>query len=137
MANNETKNAAVELIETLTELLDEERDALLKGDYETVNHLFEKKKTLAEQAEAVFASAADEEASAAASGDGLNKAAVIRLQKALSRNEAMLIGAQKGVALARQRLTTIARKSNEVGVYDASGERPQMGAPAAPANRRY
>ena len=126
----DSRKKATELADALIDLLNEERDALLKGDYDAVGGLFDRKKTLAEEMETLFADEAPQD------GAELDKASATRLQKALSRNEAMLSGAREGVEQARRRLAAIARKRNEVGVYDPSGERPQMTGASGSGGRR-
>ncbi|MEM6413900.1 MAG: hypothetical protein AAF720_04515 [Pseudomonadota bacterium] len=116
----------------LTDILDQERNALITGDYATVNNLIDEKRCLAEAFERLVAPTD----AISAQIEKLDEPSAIKLQEALARNEAMLSGARNGIEQARKRLAVLSRKSNEVGVYDASGDRPQMNGGSSASGRR-
>jgi len=108
-------------VREMTKLLDQERAALLDGDYAAVTALAEEKKRLAVEIERAH------ESGALPAKKKTDKAALLKLQAALTRNAMLIDGAREGFAHARRRIETISRRSGEVGVYDESGERPKLG----------
>ena len=117
-------------IDELVALLDEERDALIAGDYDRAEALLARKETLSATVEKGFAAA--EPASIAPE----IKPRLVTLQAALSRNENLLRSARAGLEQAKNRVQRIKNKSAEVGVYESSGERPQLETPSYAQGRR-
>ena len=102
--------------DALSDVLSQEREALLSGKFELLEEYAKQKTSLCD---ALEARAPNQDA-------GVAPERMRKLQSEIKRNEALIEGARKGVEMARRRLIQLAKKASEIGVYDASGDRPQM-----------
>ena len=117
-------------IDELVALLDEERDALVAGDYDRAEALLARKETLSAAVEKGFAAADPADIAPEL------KPRLVTLQAALFRNENLLRAARLGLEQAKVRVQRIKSKKAEVGVYESSGERPQLETPSYAQGRR-
>ncbi|RZO67964.1 MAG: hypothetical protein EVA70_02960 [Parvularculaceae bacterium] len=107
----------VDIIESLVDVLADEKAALLDGDFESVGDFTARKSDLCDTLEKISADQGEWDAP---------RGLIDRLQVALSENEKIIAGAQAGLTQAQARIAEIYSKGSEVGVYDAAGGRPQL-----------
>lgn len=95
----------------LLAILDEERSALLKGDYVDLDRLApEKQKMLAKLPEL-----------------GLSEGYMQRVAHAVRRNQALLAAAIDGMRAAQGRMSTLREQRSSFSTYDKSGQRQNVG----------
>ena len=97
-----------EVIETLDELLDDERDALLEGNLDQVSRLVARKETLIERLAQV---------------DRTDRGAILELNVKFERNQALLRSALEGIRSVTRRLAMLRRVRTSLDTYDSRGAR--------------
>ena len=102
------------LIARAVELLDEEREVFLTGQYEKLPRILAFKSALLEQIEQIILSAAR---------SAVFVSAVKKLIEASRRNEQIIRAAQQGLSHARRRLKAIDDMKDGVVAYSADGNR--------------
>lgn len=95
-------------IDSLDDLLESEREALLKGDLDYVARLVEQKEVLIEHL---------------ALADEIESVALGGLDSKLKRNQALLDSALDGIRRVARRLSSLRRVRTALDTYDARGER--------------
>ncbi len=95
-------------IDSLDDLLESERHALLKGDLDSVARLVEQKEVLMEHL---------------ALADELESTALGELDAKFKRNQALLDSALDGIRRVARRLSSLRRVRTALDTYDARGER--------------
>ena len=108
--NDETRD----LIDSLDDILDEEREALLQGDLEKIGRLVERKESLISRLNEI------ETAEAAALKD---------LQEKVQRNQGLLDGALEGIRRVASRLALLRRVKLTLETYDATGVKQTIDCP--------
>ena len=103
-----TLDQSTRIIQQLDLILEEERDALLRGDLSQIVALMLKKEQLVDALNAL---------SATASGD------LIAVQGKLSRNQALLDGALQGIRTVAARLAAHRRIRRSLDTYDQNGHK--------------
>lgn len=103
-----SKKPDTDLIRSLEEVLDLERNALVSGDLDRLNHMTPEKEKLigAINALQVFES-----------GE------LIRLQQKVERNQALLNSAAEGIRSVAARMAELRRVRQELSTYNADGQR--------------
>jgi flagellar biosynthesis/type III secretory pathway chaperone len=97
-----------ELLDSLDDLLEAERAALLTGDLDNVGRLFERKEALIEELSAI------EDCEAQALQD---------LQGKMKRNQDLLNSALEGIRTVAGRLAALRRVRSSLETYDSKGTR--------------
>ena len=103
-----TLDQSTRIIQQLDLILEEERDALLRGDLSQIVALMLKKEQLVDALNAL---------SATASGD------LIAVQGKLSRNQVLLDGALQGIRTVAARLAAHRRIRRSLDTYDQNGHK--------------
>ncbi len=102
------------LTDRLQDLLERERNALLKGDFEGLSVLLEEKQELAR----------------ALSSEPLEAAEIAPLRDGLRRNQQLFDQAMAGIRNVAARLGDLNRVRRATDTYDAKGRRQTIDAPA-------
>ena len=106
-------------IDRLTHLLEVEREALLKGDFESLGALIEEKESLATQF------------------DEANAAELRLLSTALAHNSILFAAAHEGVTTVVTTLRQQRAARTTLSSYDSSGKATQISQPERGTERRY
>lgn len=106
-------------VQKLAKLLEVEREALLRGDFETVGGLIQEKETLAAQF------------------DDANARDLRVLSNALTHNSALFAAAREGVSAVQTTLQEQRQARNTLSSYDSSGKATKISQPARLTERRY
>ncbi|WP_299372669.1 flagellar biosynthesis protein FlgN [uncultured Tateyamaria sp.] len=97
-----------DIIDSLDDLLEAERTALLRGDLDDVTRLHDRKERLID---------------ALNKADALDRAALAPLKDKVERNQDLLNSALEGVRSVARRLAAIRRVRKSLETYDAKGEK--------------
>lgn len=103
-----THEISQDAMDALDDLLDEERDALLKGDLDLVGRLVGHKESLIEQL---------------AQSEHAQLEGLMHLDEKFKRNQILLDSALEGIRRVARRLSALRRVRNALDTYDAQGER--------------
>ena len=102
-----TETTAQTLVDALDDLLEAERDALLKGDLDAIAGLLERKECLID----------------ALNDPELEAAPLEGLQAKVTRNQALLDGALQGIRRAAARMAALRRVRRSLETYDEDGRK--------------
>ena len=97
-----------DLVKSLEEVLDLERNALIEGDLDRLNHTAPEKEKLIGAINELEVFDSDE---------------LIRLQKKVARNQALLNSAAEGIRAVADRMAELRRVRQEFSTYGADGQR--------------
>jgi len=100
--------ADTDLIKSLEEVLDLERTALVDGDLDRLNHMAPEKEKLIGAINELRVFDSDE---------------LIRIQKKVERNQALLNSAAEGIRAVASRMAELRRVRQEFSTYGADGQR--------------
>ncbi|MEM6536129.1 MAG: hypothetical protein AAF668_00210 [Pseudomonadota bacterium] len=109
----------IEKANLLSDALNAESAAITAADFDGAASLLKEKMSRLSKFEEAFSAVKPNEI---ADNRGI-KVALEKLMKARKRNETLLEAARDGMLQAQTRVAAIARKSAEVGVYGADGDR--------------
>lgn len=104
----------IPLIDSLQELLEEERTALIEGKLDALPDLLERK-------EALF-----EELTQLQEDDEIDTDDLAPLQEGFARNQRLLESAQAGLQATQERMTTLRRVRTSFESYDNRGQRQSV-----------
>lgn len=104
----------IPLIDSLQELLDDERTVLIEGKLDALPDLLERK-------EALF-----EELTQLQEDDEIDTDDLAPLQEAFARNQRLLESAQAGLQATQERMTTLRRVRTSFESYDNRGQRQSV-----------
>ena len=103
-----TPETATEIVTRLDELLELERDALMKGDLEQIPTFLEEKEALIDQLNEIGAD---------------NKTELQELQIKVERNQVLLDGALQGIRKVSARMAAFRRIRRSLETYDETGRK--------------
>jgi flagellar biosynthesis/type III secretory pathway chaperone len=102
------KEAVQDIMDALDALLEDERRVVLAGELDAIPDLLQRKEALFDQLnKARFENGADLE----------------MLQSKMSRNQALLEGALRGIRAVADRMSTLRRMRNSLETYDRQGQK--------------
>ena len=100
------------LIEELDEILDQERQALVRGELEKIESLLARKESIIGQLNAF---------------EELERAELSKVQSKVSRNQELLNSAMQGIRSVAARMAELRRVKKGLDVYDRSGRKARYG----------
>ena len=101
-----TEQTPQELIDALDAILDQERDALIKGELTKLEPLLEQKEALISQLNEI---------------DGMEKESMSSVQTKVVRNQALLTSAMDGIRAVASRMSELRKVRKGLDVYTQSG----------------
>ena len=101
-------------LDSLEELLEQERTALINGNLDQIGEYLNRKEELVDQLNSSDIAQPDEMAD---------------LQRKVARNQALLDNALEGIRTVARRLSTLRNIRKSLDTYDAHGERKKITAP--------
>lgn len=107
-----THETAQDLIDQLDELLDQEREALVKGELTAIAELTNKKEHLISELNAL---------------DRLERSALAGAQTKLKRNQDLLNSAMAGIQAVATRMAELRKAREGLDIYDEAGRRTRYG----------
>ncbi|MGR3621148.1 flagellar biosynthesis protein FlgN [Pseudophaeobacter sp.] len=100
------------LIEELDEILDQERQALVRGELDQIEALLSRKEAAISRLNAF---------------EDLERAALNKVQTKVSRNQELLNSAMEGIRSVAARMTELRRVKKGLDVYDRTGRKARYG----------
>lgn len=113
-----TNDTAQDIINALDDILDREREALLKGELDMIARLLEEKESMFDRLQDISVE---------------TPAPLENLQGKVRRNQALLDGALRGINSVAERMSTLRKVRKTLETYDSSGRKTSI--QSAPTNK--